>query len=268
MNIGIWNINLGLHNDQPIGHDQRLNNIGDKISEKREQGFPTDLLAINEAKAHRVKSLIGNKVTYQADKHHCLYNKKNQLSTECLMEMTAIQSKFRFHQVGEIGVIYNSNRFKLVDKYLVKQLGVNWWGTVKRRVVGGRFKVHGADLILPFYSTHTSATKGSNVIRKQLKQLRGAIKDWQKKGDLPPIVVGDFNHQFWKKKHWKIMNEAFDRVVLPPLDNKIEHCWVGKKSYFKSTRGAILIKKVDFFGDFNQDSLTDHGVPYVEIQLQ
>lgn len=269
MKIGIWNINLGLHNERAVGHDQRLKNIGDKILAKHKNGFALDLLAINEAKASRIKSLIGRQVEYKKEKHLCLVINKNRVSTYCLRSMVeSTNSRFGVYQVGEIGVLYNGSKFEREGKLLVKQLGVNWWKTVKRRVVGLRLKVKKTNQILPFYSTHISATGSSNVIKKQLKQLRDAVKDWQKAGDLPPIVVGDFNHQFWKNKHWKIMNEAFDRVVLPPLEDKIEHCWIGKKSYFKSTSGSILTKETHFLEDFNQDALTDHGVPYIEIKLQ
>ncbi len=268
MKIGIWNINLGLHNDQKVGHDQRLKNIGDKILAKQKEGFSLDLLAINEAKAHRIKSLIGRQVEYKEDKHLCLINNKNRLSTDCLKSMAnTTNSKFSAYQVGEIGVIYNKDKFKREGKLLVKKLGVNWWKTVKRRVVGVRLRIRETNQILPFYSTHISATKSSNVIKKQLNELRGAIKDWQKKGDLPPIVVGDFNDHKWKKKHWKIMEEAFDRVELPQVKDKIEHCWIGKKSYFKHTYGSISATKALFFRDFIHDSLTDHGVPLIEIKV-
>lgn len=263
--VSIHNINLGECEQSVDRYAPRLGNIADKVAS--DLSHPWDLIGLNECSAKVVGTVD---VHYEKRTIPCRASGKRLLSVECfdahLRNGKATDIVF---QGGECGVVASSQKFELAD-FVVRHalLGNRLPNTKRRDVVGSRLRIKGEGYALPFYSTHISYYTGfpPDQARVQLEHLVKKIRGWWIKGDLTPVVVGDFNSHGWGSKHWSIMKYYFEQVK-GELEGKIEHVWIGKRHRFRGSCGNVTVNRTDRMPEYDDDavSLTNHGVSYVEI---
>jgi endonuclease/exonuclease/phosphatase family metal-dependent hydrolase len=111
-----------------------------------------------------------------------------------------------------------------------------------------RHKDHG--WTLRFYTTHLSHGADQKEQRlDQIDRLREIIAERVDPGELPPVVVGDFNFRKEESESYQKMNAHFQLVNElaigcltdgKPTEAGIDHIWVGRKTAFPQTTGTFV----------------------------
>lgn len=82
---------------------------------------------------------------------------------------------------------------------------------IHRTVMGARFRIKGDGSVVPFYVVHISATTDESRVDEELHDLIDKIRSWYVVGDMPPVVVGDFNCANWTSAlQERVLNEFAD----------------------------------------------------------
>jgi hypothetical protein len=178
-----------------------------------------------------------------------------------------------FFQHGEIAIIARREKFEHTgSQVMTKRLGYKWFGTVRRHVLGVRLTIKETGHVLPFFSTHITSFEDEwytrDQAKAQLEDLNSAIRHWWKRGDLTPIVVGDFNSHHWDREDWGIMERNF--TLVQEARNQpggIEHIWIGRRDRFKGSSGSFIVTRGEFLADFGDgaSNFSDHGVPFAMV---
>jgi len=180
-----------------------------------------------------------------------------------------------------------SNRVGIVAGYPWEITGSDYWNVgnwfEKRYLLETRLKHSIKGWKLRFYTTHLSS--GRRYRESRLKQVREIIRIVRKRampGELPPIVVGDFNAGRYfdgtrpessvlemEKFFYRPIDRALECKADAPAETGIDLVYIGKRSVFdKSTGEFVLIRthnikfagipvKVEGAPGFF-DELTDH----------
>jgi hypothetical protein len=133
--------------------------------------------------------------------------------------------------------------------------------------------------ILRFYSTHLTNTSES-VRADEASRLVSWIKKRAQPGELPPIVVGDFNQGGFSEKAVQTMKASFDRPMERKKegDDNVDAIYLGKKSVFQKSTGVYFPLRthtlffaghptsVDGYPEFC-DELTDHPSPAIDLHV-
>jgi hypothetical protein len=233
-----------------------------------------DLIGLNECFAKRTGTYD---VNYVEQEFVCLETNCCKLAAECFdAGLRAGSSSDLFFQKGEIGIVARNEKFERADDHVMtKRLGYRMFNTLRRHVLGVRLTVKETGHVIPFFSTHISAFEDKwwtrDQHRVQLEDLVSAIRQWWKRGDLTPIVVGDFNSDVsWNDEDWAIMEEDFSLVeeateARGPRGG-IEHIWIGRRNRFKGSSGSFIVDRGEYLRDFkDKQGLSDHGVPFAIV---
>jgi hypothetical protein len=181
------------------------------------------------------------------------------LPADCLRQ--AMQQASVMAQFGENGYLGSSARVRLVPasgKSLT--FAATQAGGINRHVMGARFEIVGTNLILPFYSVHTSNAKnGQERPRKELEEMMKAIHKWQQPGDLTPVLVGDFNCAQLSGRGRQVIYEHFYPASQDV--NVVDVIWVGRPQVFPGSAGALRrIVPSTYDSSLKRDGLTDHNL--------
>lgn len=282
LSINIYNANLKKW-DPPVSKDEyagRVKNIARKIAEKdNNRRRAGNLFGLVEAywedtgwwTKTNIKKPIPcpqNGGEIEQYTHDCFYNKWLQFLDEGLKRD---QIGGFGEQWGDVAILATSNIFELESgtNYIKERIGPGGWHRLKYKLIGARLRLKGTNFVLPFYVVHlnTQSHDGGRQT-SSCKDIRRIVKDNWVRGDLTPIVVGDFN---FPSDHFPygIMSEDFYEVGINYGYDDIEHIWIGKEASFPGTIGALRAINYDDGDEFDDDAvnLTDHNIPYVELIL-
>lgn len=144
--------------------------------------------------------------------------------------------------------------------------------------------------LLRFYTTHLSHGQDQISQRKdQIKKLREIVKGVSIEGELPPIVVGDFNlthdsnpNQFdrMNEDFWRANAEGLACADRMPAYGGIDHIWVGRASSFPQAKAKLTVVRyhteangqgLDLKSNHTVDGyvgpLTDHYSPGISFRI-
>lgn len=195
-------------------------------------------------------------------------------------------SSYTWAKSGPLGIVTSSNWIKLSSKsWVLGKDSMRHFGNRATRYlleVKLRHKTH--DWILRFYTTHLSHGDQESQRNEQIDNLNAIISNRILAGELPPIVVGDFNFRpHTESSSNSRMNDNFSLANLQavgcdegkPTKTKIDHVWIGKKESFPNTVGhympirfitttgkdnGIDLKSNYTVGDYTGE-LSDHNSP-------
>jgi hypothetical protein len=191
---------------------------------------------------------------------------------EALAKMLSERSGELFHFLSsEQGILGRSGRVEVIGEWAYRNIGPYLPGALRRCAVGGRLRIAEADAILPFYSVRISPKTSNAALRQsQVMGLIAMAKESWTKGDLTPLVVGDFGFVRDDKTLWEMMSTDFDEVTIAHGPGGTEHVWLGKESAFRGARGTLSITKVSRMPNLNDGgaSLTSHEGIAVEAEIR
>ena len=144
----------------------------------------------------------------------------------------------------ELGVIFNQKKVERVgdwQKYKLPRGGIgplSGWSS-ERYLLGARFKFKGTNYHFNFYSTHLSTEKCWRCRTRQSEEIMKLVQANYKPGDLPPVVVGDFNTKGdeGREVEAKMRRDYLDLGLYFGFEiiNKI---WVGKPEAFSGATSS------------------------------
>lgn len=164
---------------------------------------------------------------------------------------------------GPLSVIVGGAPWRLGDRYHAYRIGEDpgWFDDDDRWVLEtelsgglGKFK---------FYTTHLSHTDDAANRLRQITQLRESVKATVETGDLPPIVVGDFNFAVKKDgtsdqpQNFQAMSQDFYLATKAGAfcydgvhgGAPVDQIWIGRHSSFPQTRGVFRAVRLHANGD-------------------
>jgi endonuclease/exonuclease/phosphatase family metal-dependent hydrolase len=145
-------------------------------------------------------------------------------------------------------------------------IGAELPGIIHRTVMGARFKHRYTDLVVPFFVTHISATDDERRSFFEIVELLAAVRSWYVPGDMPPVIVGDFNCATWNAETQAAMLQQFVDVTAGL--NEVVRIYVGRPQAFPAAwplwqppaKGdARLI-------DVGKPEYTDHNTPVATVR--
>lgn len=253
------------------------------------QGLSWDLIGINEAHAFKANTKLGgkNKQFQKVQLIQCLAN-----GTFRVYMMPCFNAHLRdpdgfqdyAYQWGEIGIIAKKDVFLALGSWKKELIGkdgafLGIGNNLHRQVVGRRFIHRASGYIIPFYSTHISGGVKTGIRKEQVKELVETVRANWVPGDLPPIIVGDFNSGGWDRSIWGILRKDFVELGRRhnPGTDIIDHIWMGKLSRFPDAVGIGEDDGYQELSDFFDEacrkpakkscSKSDHWGVYIELQL-
>jgi hypothetical protein len=159
---------------------------------------------------------------------------------------------------------YNANlTFEPIpDSFRNSFLGEQRGTYIRRTVMGARFRAKYTGIIVPFYVVHLSG-----YYRKELIDLIEKLHSWHVPGDMPPVVVGDFNcHDWYSGDQQLVLNEFVDvsagvREVMRILISRPQHYPNAGVKWGRPQRGdARLI-------DLGGKQFTDHSAVSAVLRI-
>jgi len=168
------------------------------------------------------------------------------------------------------GLGYNANfEFELIpDSFRNSHIGEQRATIIHRTVMGARFRARYWDgIVVPFYVVHISSTGDEDRQRAELRDLIDLLHSWYVPGDMPPVVVGDFNcHNWTQSLQQLILNEFAD--VTAGL-NEVMRILVSRPQHYPS---AALRWQSPHSGDARLHDLggtayTDHSAVAATLRV-
>jgi len=118
--------------------------------------------------------------------------------------------------------------------------------------------------VFPFFSVHM--VPESAPLERQLNQARNlvnAVREAWRDGDMPPIVVGDFNCGSWDRQIREVIySEFFEASGL----NSIDLVFIGRPQRYRNAAGTILPAATDeVSGSYDPGPQSDHSATWVKL---
>ena len=129
---------------------------------------------------------------------------------------------------------------------------------------------------LRFYSTHLSHNAGDrnhdDERRSQIENIKRTVKSQALPGELPPIVVGDFN---FGANHAKNTMSSDFSLAHEAYESEIDQIWVGNLAAFPQARGTLSkvgvttlkLKGESRYGAHQFSRLSAHNSPGVAFRV-
>lgn len=200
------------------------------------EGF-WNLIGYTELRYHRDDHDLPNYVLLEDDEFECPQGSYHKDGAECMGHLLSAE-----HAEGHSALGFNVNVFleyvpgSILETFIGDRSTVG--NHIHRTVLGARIKSRSADVIIPFYVTHLSATPDADRHRKEIKDLITFIKSNVHSGDAPPVLVGDFNCGHpegpWPADVQALLNESFVDATAGPHD--VMRIYVGRPQAFRSAR--------------------------------
>jgi hypothetical protein len=180
-------------------------------------------------------------------------------------------------QLGENAVIGIGGMFTQEGDFLNEKVGPAHWGEKQCMIIGARFRIRGTNFILPFYATHLPPDRDQDDCCEDINSI---VRETRRTGDLPPIVVGDFNFSrqadvpwgagktfVYSPDAWKEMNRHFS--CIHKFTGRVDHIWVGRYSKHADAPAALISRPEDPHTEFDDggETLTDHNGTYSGLRL-
>lgn len=206
--------------------------------------------------------------------HQCLYESWiRALGSELREEQSGALGR----QYGEVAVLAGMSDFELASAEVVEEAicpGIG--GALKKTLVGLRLRIKETGDVLPVYAAHLVAGPAWRQ-RRCVGDLVESVKRHWVRGDLTPLVVGDFNFTSNAQESYGRMADHFTETLRSVSGHDgIEHAWVGEPTspHFPDNAGALVPLRGtwDQGEEFNyrkdgEERLTDHDVPFIELGL-
>lgn len=114
-----------------------------------------------------------------------------------------------------------------------------------------------------FYSTHLSHEDQKEQRKTQGSKIASIISERPQAGELPPILVGDFNTT--PEGEPDVFTDIAGLFQLAHMRDK-DQIWTGRGSSFPQCRGGYRLLGVDVL-DLPAQGLSDHSSPVVAFQI-
>ena len=200
-----------------------------------------------------------------------LRNKKPN-GAKCFAGLLTDQFERPVHSTNR--AIVFGNEWKLLSRKTMRigpgRVGREFWGTNYDRDLYEALLQHKASgLKVRFYDTHfwPGKEKKKWVRKVQAKDLVKLVKKRAQYGELPPILVGDFNYTANEDSE-RIINQYFKVAARESIDV----VYVGRPSIFTKAHGKITVKNPSrnlILKDhtYNTKEFSDHNSPGALLQL-
>lgn len=183
-----------------------------------------------------------------------------------------------YSDAGTAGLYSTGNQVGIVVGGEWEVLGwgyweVGWWFD-KRYLIETRLRHKTKGYLLRFYSTHVSNTSAGKRER-QIRDVVAKVRDRASSGELPPIVVGDFNAsrdfstgeaetsvRLMEAHFWRPIDSTKPTGKLP-----IDMVYVGKKSSFPNSVKNFEPVQPPLYVRLTQKPGTVPGYPNFPYQL-
>jgi hypothetical protein len=95
-----------------------------------------------------------------------------------------------------LGIVSNDDFWEIIDDSEVHDwIGEERRTIIHRTVLGARYMNRRSEKVVPVYVVHISnAGTDDERFLDEVEDLVDKIRSWQVPGDLPPVLVGDFNY--------------------------------------------------------------------------
>jgi hypothetical protein len=162
-------------------------------------------------------------------------------------------ASLRFVEHHELGIVWDDDRWATVPgggawrigrrRLLFARRGVDF-GAV-RYLLGVKLRHRETGRVLAFFTTHLANDERRRSEREgQIDRLLAIVERQVGPGELPPILVGDFNfraderasYERLNRRCW-LANEAVSGEVRPPVG--VDHVWVGRPERFPALKLAL-----------------------------
>lgn len=208
----------------------------------------------------------------EAGKKQCCGDTEIQ-GTKCLTGFIeeAFDKEADFFQENNIGIIVDGDW--IIESHKYKKLGQDSWnmaqGPLLERSERGVIEVVVSHKSKPwklrFYNLHLSHKEEQEDQRlEQIENLINWISGRVQEGELPPIVVGDFNFKYSLENNcYKKMCMGGFRLLWPGNGRSpdIDQIWWGKKESFPQTKGSyILLRSHSTNGKGGVDLVANHSL--------
>jgi hypothetical protein len=122
----------------------------------------------------------------------------------------------------------------------------------------------------------------SDVRARQLDKLLPIIDGIVTNGELPPILVGDFNFDYHETPNVRRVQQRFSLANAPgiaalsdgrPTRTSVDHIWTGRPDHFSRTAGEWIPVRVHVGGgndsglEFERHGISDHASPAVSFRI-
>ena len=168
-------------------------------------------------------------------------------------------------QYREDGILYNTDQVERISDWITIDLprrsflgveSILGKGRTSRKVmVGARFRLKATGHTFHMYATHLDTHNCWKCRIRQTEKISTTVRERYERGDLPPIVVGDFNDSRTEKSYWaddrehvdvqEEMGKYFQDAGALFGYQLIDHIWVGKVEGFPGASEKWEIKGVD-----------------------
>lgn len=173
-----------------------------------------------------------------------------------LNEQQSGRSSIRFsgHQYREDGILFDTEQVERISDWISIDIprrnimgfeSIFGKGRTSRKVmIGARFRLKATGHTVHMYATHLDTHDCWKCRLRQAEKISTTVRERYVRGDLPPIVVGDFNDsddregQEVQDEMAKYFHDA-GRIFGHQL---IDHIWVGKEEAFSGASGKWEMK--------------------------
>jgi len=252
--ISIWNINIKKTGSKK-DYGERVRNIAQEITEiDNSSNRKSELFGLVEA-FYRVEGWLTK--NHMREKILCPNDNAEVYTHECFYRIWSSNTGALGDQYGDVSILANKNIFQLESgtNYIKRTIGPTGRTWIQYKLIGARLRIIGTDYVLPFYTVHLPTRNAWRAEQRQKQCGEDIVKivknNWIR-GDLTPIVVGDFNFTrtirkppFGPYEPYYIMEEYFNEIgwTLCGRDD-IELIWVGKREKFPGAIGEL--RAIDF----------------------
>lgn len=267
--ISIYNMNIKKQKNKPKEwYAQRVNNVAQLAARKdNDRSKTANIFGISEAyykveggwtKHHKRGKIpcinLGDVYTHECLIHHWLNSLNSRFN---------IPQDFTGEQYGDVALVASGNIFDTNNiNFIKRKIGSGGGRSIQYKIIGAKIPIKRTNYVLPFYSVHLPTKSAENKHKKCCKDIVKITRSNWNAGDLPPVIVGDFNFNKQDTDQWSIMSEYYDEVGDMNGNYKhIELIWIGKRSKFSGASRFLLPKpgSFDLNTDFAQYPFGRHG---------
>lgn len=201
----------------------------------------------------------------------CPGSAEQLMASECLVRLLNQTQggrgtiRYAGEQYREDGIVHSADHVERISDWITVNLprrsilgveSILGRGQTSQKVmVGARFRLKGTGHTFHMYATHLDTAACWKCRIKQVRTLTAAVRQHYISGDLPPIVVGDFNDSipeassYWsdRTEHLDVraeMERYFEDAGARFGHQRIDHVWVGKADRFSGASGQWNV--IDF----------------------